>query len=160
MLFSESARRVMRLASPFLSFGGFALLLVAGAWLIDGVMRPPENGWQSSYLDDAVSVVGILFCGAVLFAVDRGIVDLEGPSRHSGLGHVRRCSVFYGLFVVLLVIVMSDYVASRTVTTYRQEVATPTVYWLLFVGYPILLDASVLARRWRQCNQTTFGGAS
>lgn len=60
----------------------------------------------------------------------------------------------------LFVAVVQDYIASRTVVSYRQEVATPTIDWLLVVTLPVLTDALILLRQRRISGRVTLEGAT
>ncbi|MEJ7841769.1 MAG: hypothetical protein WKF95_08350 [Rubrobacter sp.] len=105
---------------------------------------------QGAYFDTAFSAAWLLIIGIVLGSISFAFIRLEGTPRPGLVDHVRHCCLLYLSLVILSVAVVSDYVASRTATTYRQEVATPTVDWLLFVIYPVLIDALILLHQRRR----------
>ena len=111
-------------------------------------------------LDDVVLAVALTLGGAVFAAISLFLVRLEKATQPTLSGHVRRCFIFYLSLAILSLVVVQDYIASRTIVSYRQEVATPTIDWLLVLALPILIDALVLLRARRPNRHHLAGRAS
>ncbi len=157
---SESVQPTVRFFSPFALFVGFLLVIAGYAWTVDFIPGGFGYEWRNSPLHHAVSA-GTLILGGVVFAAICDAATRQEIASHPTLrDHGRRCSIFYAALIVLSVAVVQDQVASRTVVSYRQEVATPTIDWLLVLTLPVLIDSLVLLRqRWRSGRATLEGTA-
>ena len=156
----EAVRLVVKVVSPFLYFASFLLLLAGSAWLFATLANFTGYEPHDPYFNNISLAARLLAGGAVLATINLILNRLEGASQPSALDRFRRCALLYLSLAVLSVAVLQDYLASRTETAYRQEVATPTVYTLLTVSYPVLIGVLVLLRERRRRNHPTAGDSA
>ena len=157
---SESVQSTGRFFSPCALFIGFLLVITGYAWTIDFILGGFEYEWQNSPLDDAVSAATLILGGVVFAAICDVSTRLQIPSHHTLREHARRCCIFYVALIVLTLALVQDQIASRTVVSYRQEVATPTIDWLLVLTLPVLIDFLVLLRQRRRSGRATLEGSA